>query len=275
MKIDSHQHFWNYHPIKDAWISDDMKVIQQDFMPADLLPLLQKNDIDGCIAVQADQSETETRFLLQLAQENDFIMGVVGWVDFRSKDIEERLQYFSQFEKLKGFRHIVQGESEDDFLRRADFCNGIAQLEKYNFTYDLLILPKHLSVAAEFVKRFPKQNFVIDHLAKPNFKEANFTNWENGIRELATYKNVFCKLSGMVTEADWKNWKAEDFNYCLDVLVGNFGIERLMFGSDWPVSLLAASYEQSSAIVKNYFSKFSEEEQHKIWGGNAIKFYNL
>lgn len=275
MKIDSHQHFWNYHPIKDAWISDAMKVIQQDFMPADLLPLLQKNDIDGCIAVQADQSETETRFLLQLAQDNDFIMGVVGWVDFRSKDIEERLQYFSQFEKLKGFRHIVQGESEDDFLLRADFCNGIAQLEKYNFTYDLLILPKHLSVATEFVKRFPKQNFVIDHLAKPNFKEANFTNWENGIRELATYKNVFCKLSGMVTEADWENWKAEDFNYCLDVLVGNFGIERLMFGSDWPVSLLAASYEQSSAIVKNYFSKFSEEEQHKIWGGNAIKFYNL
>lgn len=275
MKIDSHQHFWNYHPIKDAWISDAMKVIQQDFMPADLLPLLQKNDIDGCIAVQADQSETETRFLLQLAQDNDFIMGVVGWVDFRSNDIEERLQYFSQFEKLKGFRHIVQGESEDYFLLRADFCNGIAQLEKYNFTYDLLILPKHLSVATEFVKRFPKQNFVIDHLAKPNFKEANFTNWENGIRELATYKNVFCKLSGMVTEADWKNWKAEDFNYCLDVLVGNFGIERLMFGSDWPVSLLAASYEQSSAIVKNYFSKFSEEEQHKIWGGNAIKFYNL
>ena len=275
MKIDSHQHFWNYHPIKDAWISDAMKVIQQDFMPADLLPLLQKNDIDGCIAVQADQSETETRFLLQLAQDNDFIMGVVGWVDFRSKDIEERLQYFSKFEKLKGFRHIVQGESEDDFLLRADFCNGLAQLEKYNFTYDLLILPKHLSVATEFVKRFPKQNFVIDHLAKPNFKEANFTNWENGIRELATYKNVFCKLSGMVTEADWKNWKAEDFNYCLDVLVGNFGIERLMFGSDWPVSLLAASYEQSSAIVKNYFSKFSEEEQHKIWGGNAIKFYNL
>ena len=275
MKIDSHQHFWNYHPIKDAWISDAMKVIQQDFMPADLLPLLQKNDIDGCIAVQADQSETETRFLLQLAQDNDFIMGVVGWVDFRSNDIEERLQYFSQFEKLKGFRHIVQGESEDDFLLRADFCNGIAQLEKYNFTYDLLILPKHLSVATEFVKRFPKQNFVIDHLAKPNFKEANFTNWEHGIRELATYKNVFCKLSGMVTEADWENWKAEDFNYCLDVLVGNFGIERLMFGSDWPVSLLAASYEQSSAIVKNYFSKFSEEEQHKIWGGNAIKFYNL
>ena len=275
MKIDSHQHFWNYHPVKDAWISDDMKVIQQDFMPADLLPLLRKNDIDGCIAVQADQSEEETHFLLKLAEENDFIKGVVGWVDFRSEIIEERLQYFSQFKMLKGFRHIVQGEAEDDFLLREDFCNGIAQLEKYNFTYDLLILPKHLHYAAEFVKRFPKQSFVIDHLAKPNFKGNNFSDWELGIEELATHKNVYCKVSGMVTEADWYNWKIEDFSYCLDVLVANFGIDRLMFGSDWPVSLLAASYKQSCRIVENYFTKFSKEDQDKIWGGNAIKFYNL
>ena len=275
MKIDSHQHFWNYHPVKDAWISDDMKVIQQDFMPADLLPLLRKNDIDGCIAVQADQSEEETHFLLGLADENDFIKGVVGWVDFRSEIIEERLQYFSQFKMLKGFRHIVQGEAEDDFLLREDFCNGIAQLEKYNFTYDLLILPKHLHYAAEFVKRFPKQSFVIDHLAKPNFKGNNFSDWELGIEELATYKNLYCKVSGMITEADWKNWQEEDFSYCLDVLVANFGIDRLMFGSDWPVSLLAASYEQSCRIVENYFTKFSKEDQYKIWGVNAMKFYHL
>ena len=275
MKIDSHQHFWNYHPVKDAWISDNMKEIQQDFMPADLLPLLQQNDIDGCIAVQADQSKEETHFLLQLAQDNDFIKGVVGWVDFRSNKIEERLQYFSQFEKLKGFRHIVQGEPKDDFLLRDDFCNGIAQLEKYNFTYDLLILPIHLPFAVNFVKRFPKQNFVIDHLAKPNFKANDFSEWERGISELALHKNVYCKVSGMVTEADWKNWKAADFNYCLDVLVSNFGIDRLMFGSDWPVSLLAASYEESTAIVKNYFSKFSRQDQDKIWGANAMKFYNL
>ena len=275
MKIDSHQHFWNYHPVKDAWISDDMKVIQQDFMPADLLPLLRKNDIDGCIAVQADQSEEETHFLLKLAEENDFIKGVVGWVDFRSEIIEERLQYFSQFKKLKGFRHIVQGESEDDFLLRDDFCNGIAQLEKYNFTYDLLILPKHLHYAAEFVNCFPKRSFVIDHLAKPNFKGNNFSDWELGIEELATYKNLYCKVSGMITEADWKNWQEEDFSYCLDVLVANFGIDRLMFGSDWPVSLLAASYEQSCRIVENYFTKFSKEDQYKIWGVNAMKFYHL
>lgn len=275
MRIDSHQHFWNYHPVKDAWISDDMKVIQQDFLPTDLLPLLEKNNIDGCVVIQADQSEEETHFLLELAEENEFIKGVVGWVDFRSEDIAERLHYFSQFKKLKGFRHIVQGESEVDFLLREDFCNGIAGLANYNFTYDLLILPKHLNYAISFVKRFPAQAFVIDHLAKPNFKEGLFTEWEKGIKELATHKNVYCKVSGMVTEADWINWKQEDFSYCLDVLVANFGIDRLLFGSDWPVSLLAASYDESCSIIGKYFSKFLKEEQNKIWGENAVSFYHL
>ncbi|MEC5166236.1 L-fuconolactonase [Flavobacterium sp. PL11] len=275
MKIDSHQHFWKYHPIKEAWISEDMKVIQQDFMPADLFPILQENNIDGCIAVQADQSEEETHFLIQLAANNDFIKAVVGWVDFKAVNIEERLHYFSKFDKLKGFRHIVQGEAEDDFLLGDDFCQGIALLEKYNFTYDLLILPKHLSYAAKFVARFPQQSFVIDHLAKPNFQSANVSEWEKGIKELATFKNVYCKVSGMVTEAHWSNWKAEDFKYCLDVLVDNVGIDRLMFGSDWPVCLLAASYKQCCSIVENYFSTFSKEDQNKIWGGNAVKCYHL
>jgi L-fuconolactonase len=275
MKIDSHQHFWKYHPIKEAWISEDMKVIQQDFMPADLFPILQENNIDGCIAVQADQSEEETHFLIQLAANNDFIKAVVGWVDFKAVNIEERLHYFSKFDKLKGFRHIVQGEAEDDLLLGDDFCQGIALLEKYNFTYDLLILPKHLSYAAKFVARFPQQSFVIDHLAKPNFQSANVSEWEKGIKELATFKNVYCKVSGMVTEAHWSNWKAEDFKYCLDVLVDNVGIDRLMFGSDWPVCLLAASYKQCCSIVENYFSTFSKEDQNKIWGGNAVKCYHL
>lgn len=275
MRIDSHQHFWKYNSEKDAWITEDMKLIQQDFLPADLLPLLEQNNIDGCIAIQADQSENETHFLLQLAEENNFIKGIVGWVDLKSECIEEKLNYFSKFRKLKGFRHIVQAEENDNFLLRDDFCNGISRLANYNFTYDLLILPKHLPVAIKFVKQFPKQSFVIDHLAKPNFKGNNFIDWENGIRELATYPNVSCKISGMTTEADWKNWKVEDFHYCLDVLLVNFGVNRLLFGSDWPVSLLAATYEQSCTIVKHYFSKFSTEDQNKILGGNAIKFYNL
>ncbi len=274
-KIDSHQHFWKYHPVKDAWITDDMNVIQRDFMPQDLLPLLQENNIDGCVAVQADQSEAETEFLLQLAAENDFIKGVVGWVDLRAENLEERLNYFSKYPKLKGFRHIVQGEPEDDFLIKADFCKGIVRLEKYNFTYDILIFPKHLPYALELAKRFPNQKFVIDHLAKPDFKQTDFSVWEKGIRAIAQCDNVYSKVSGLVTEAHWKHWKAADFTYCLDVVIEAFGLGRLMYGSDWPVSLLAASYQEAIGIVKQYFASFSKEDQEQFWGRNAIHFYHL
>lgn len=274
-KIDSHQHFWKYHPVKDAWISDDMKIIQRDFLPEDLEPLLKENQIGGCIAVQAGQSEAETLFLLELAKDNDFIKGVVGWVDLRSPDLKSRLDYFSQFKKLKGFRHIVQAEPEDDFLLKDDFWAGIAQLEQYNYTYDILILPKHLPFALEFVKRFPNQKFVIDHLAKPNFMNQEFSDWEKGITAIAQIENVYCKVSGLVTEADWNNWNESDFTYCLDVVTKAFGINRLMFGSDWPVCLLAADYSQTLEIVTHYFSKFSATEQEQFWSGNTIHFYNL
>lgn len=274
-KIDSHQHFWKYHPVKDAWITDDMKVIQRDFLPADLLPLLQENGIDGCIAVQADQSEEETFFLLGLANTNDFIKGVVGWVDLRAENLASRLDYFSQFKKLKGFRHIVQGELDGNFLLGDHFCNGITQLEKHNFTYDILIFPKHLGVAFEFAKKFPNQKMVIDHLAKPNFKQTDFTDWEKGIRKIATCPNVYCKVSGLVTEADWNNWTESDFTYCLNVVTEAFGINRLLFGSDWPVCLLAANYTQTLTIVENYYSKFSIQEQEQLWCGNARAFYNI
>ena len=274
-KIDSHQHFWKYHPVKDAWISDEMKVIQRDFLPEDLAPLLQENSIDGSIAVQADQSENETLFLLELAKDNDFIKGVVGWVDLKSPDLKSRLDYFSQFKKLKGFRHIVQAETEVNFLLNENFCRGIALLEAYNFTYDFLILPKHLTVALEFVQRFPYQKFIIDHLAKPNFKNKEFSVWEKGIREIAKCENVYCKVSGLVTEADWDNWSETDFKYCLDVVTEAFGIDRLLFGSDWPVCLLAGNYNQILEIVSNYFCNYSITEQEQFWSGNAIHFYNL
>jgi len=275
MRIDSHQHFWKFDPVRDSWINDDMKVLQQDFLPENLYSLLQNNQIDGCVAVQADQSEEETYFLLELAEANDWIKGVVGWIDLRAENLEERLSLFFKFKKLKGFRHIVQVEPEDDFLLRDDFCSGISKLSKYNFTYDLLVFPKHLQYAIEIVKRFPKQSFVIDHLAKPDFKQADFSLWEKGIREIANYPNVYCKVSGLVTEADWTNWTASDFTHCLDIVTEAFGMDRLMFGSDWPVSLLAASYEECCGIVTNYYSKFQEEELEKFWGGNAIEFYNL
>lgn len=275
MLIDSHQHFWKYHPVKDAWITDDMKVLQQDFLPEHLLPLLQENGLDGCVAVQADQSEAETHFLLQLADANELIKGVVGWVDLRDAALEERLEYFTQFEKLKGFRHIVQAEPQDDFLLRKDFCSGINLLSKYNFTYDVLIFPKHLLCAFDFLKQHPHQKFVIDHLAKPNFRQSGFAFWERHIRAIASLEHVSCKVSGMVTEADWKNWKQSDFAHCLDVITEAFGPDRLLFGSDWPVCLLAADYQRVFGIVQDYYAAFSETEKQKIYGGNATAFYGL
>jgi L-fuconolactonase len=275
MKIDSHIHFWKYHPVKDAWITDDMKVVQADFLPNDISLVFKENNIDGCVAVQADQSEAETHFLLQLADENDCIKGVVGWVDLRAPNLDERLNYFSQFKKLKGFRHIVEAESEADFLMQENFSNGIKKLAKYNFTYDILVADAQLKTVAAFVKKFPEQRFVIDHLAKPNIKQPDFLIWEAAIKAIATYPNVYCKVSGLVTQADWNHWKTTDFTYCLDVVTTAFGVERLLFGSDWPVSLLAASYAESTNILREYYAVFSTKEQENFWGINAMRFYNL
>lgn len=275
MKIDAHQHFWNYDPVKDAWITDDMHVIQRNFMPEDLWPALKQQGIEGCIAVQADQSEHETLFLLELADKFDFIKGVVGWVDLRASNIGERLEYFSTFPKLKGFRHVVQGEPQDDFLLRKDFCRGIALLREYDFTYDILIYPRHIKYANEFVRRFPEQPFVIDHLAKPFIRDKKIDEWKKDIETIAEAGNVHCKLSGMVTEADWKNWVMDDFKLYIDTVVESFGPERIMFGSDWPVCLVAAEYKQVCKVVEQHTSYLSDVSKERLWGGNAERFYKV
>jgi L-fuconolactonase len=275
MRIDSHQHFWQYNPVRDAWITDDMKVIQRNFSPNDLALVLKENNIDGCVSVQADQSEVETLFLLEYANRYDFIKGVVGWVDLLAENVRERLEYFSTFKKLKGFRHVVQGEPDDNFLLRKDFSRGIAALRDNEFAYDILIYPKQLKAAIEFVSQFSDQRFVVDHMAKPFIKEGRLDNWEKYMRALATFDNVYCKVSGMVTEADWKNWKVNDFNAYLDVVFESFGSQRIMYGSDWPVCLVAASYQQQLNIVEQYISRLSMHEQVAVVGGNAIQFYNL
>lgn len=275
MRIDAHQHFWNYHPVKDAWITDDMKVIQRDFMPEDLWPSLKQEGIDSCIAVQADQSEQETLFLLELADKFEFIQGVVGWVDLRASNIAERLEYFSTFPKLKGFRHIVQGEPQDDFLLRKDFCRGIALLREYDFTYDILIYPRHLKYAHEFVRRFPSQPFVIDHLAKPIIRDKKMDEWKKDIEAIAAIDNVYCKLSGMVTEADWKHWKLDDFKIYIDTVVESFGPERIMFGSDWPVCLVAGEYKDVCEVLEKNTEYLSAVSKERLWGGNAERFYRV
>lgn len=274
MIIDSHQHFWKYDPVRDSWIDDSMKELRRDFLPKDLAPLLKNNGIDGCVAVQANQSENETEFLLNLAQNNTFIKGVVGWVDLRADNIEERLEHYSSNNLFKGIRHIVQAES-DDFMLGKKFQNGISLLKQFDLTYDILVFPSQLRAAIQLVNKFPNQKFIIDHMAKPTIKNGKMVDWKKGIELLVRSQNVYCKVSGMVTEADWKNWKKGDFTKYLDVIFDTFGVDRILYGSDWPVCLLAAEYELQLEIIGEYIAKYSAEDKEKIMGGNAINFYNL
>lgn len=273
--IDAHQHFWRYHPQQHSWINEDMALLKKDFLPTDLQKVYAENNIAGCVAVQADQTEEETNFLLRLAEENEFIKAVVGWVDLRSTGIEKRLEHYSGFPKLRGFRHIVQDEPEVNFMLQERFQNGLGLLEKYNFTYDILIFPKQLKAALQTIQYFPAQKFVIDHIAKPPIKERHAKDWEEYMRAIAKHPNVYCKISGLVTEADWKHWEQADFTPWLDVVFEAFGNDRIMFGSDWPVCLLGASYKEVKGILANYIQGFSKEAQAKIWGQNAKDFYGI
>jgi L-fuconolactonase len=272
--IDAHQHFWKFDPVRDAWITPDMSVIRRDFFPADLEPLLKQNHVEGCVAVQADQSEEETLFLLSLAEQSPMIKAVVGWVDLRRADLRERLQYFSSFKKLKGFRHIVQGEPAG-FLKNASFIKGVNLLGEMGYTYDLLIYAHQFEEALGFLHDTRQTKIVIDHIAKPSIRTKEKTRWELDLAAASTFKNVYCKISGMVTEANWKDWSKEDFFPYLDEVFETFGEDRLMYGSDWPVCLLAANYQQQLEILDDYLSRNSSIEKKKIMRENAIQFYNI
>lgn len=274
MKIDSHQHFWKYDPQTHAWITPEMARIRKDFLPDDLLPVLQANGMDGCVVVQVDQSEVETNYLLELADHYSFIKGVVGWVDFRKDSLPDRLQYYSKFEKLKGFRHIVQAEPED-FLRNPDFIAGVRQLENLNYTYDLLIYPNQLEAAIYFVSQLPGVTFVLDHLAKPYIARQEIDPWAAAIRKLASFPNVHCKVSGMVTEASWTDWNHADFIPYLDVIFSTFGPNRLLYGSDWPVCLLAADYASVKNLLVAYMKNHREEDKGAVFGNTASHVYRL
>ena len=274
--IDAHQHFWKYNAAEFDWITDEMKIIRKDFLPENLKPLLHENNIDGCVAVQTKQTEKENDFLLKLAEENHFISGVVGWINLKADNIEDKLAYWNRYKKLKGFRHILQDEKHRALMLEPAFKNGIGLLSKYNFTYDILIFPDQLQYALELVKIFPEHRFVIDHLAKPYIKSNKIEGWQKDIKAFKKYDNVYCKISGMVTEADWNHHSPETFKPYLDVVTETFGTNRMMYGSDWPVCLIAASsYKDVMQIVVNYFSSFSQAEQENIFGNNAVQFYKL
>jgi L-fuconolactonase len=274
MRVDAHQHFWTYQPERDAWITDDMRVLRRDFLPVDLEPQLAAHKFDGCVVVQADQSETETSFLLSLAHQYDFIKGVVGWIDLQAPDLPNRLTAYQSENKLKGFRHIVQAEPPG-FLLQPTFTQGVQLLGRLGYTYDLLVYHHQLPEAVEFVRQLPEQKIVVDHLAKPGVKAQQFDVWATHLRALAQHQHVFCKISGLVTEADWLGWKAADFTRYLQHAVDCFGIDRLLYGSDWPVCLLAASYSQQFEVIERFFDSFSASDKQKVFGENAERFYNL
>jgi L-fuconolactonase len=275
MKIDAHQHFWRYSPDTHAWIDESMSAIRRDFLPDDLAPLLRAENFDGCIAVQAQQNVDETAWLLALADTHPFIRGVVGWVDLCASDVSAHLAALSVNRKLRGVRHIVQDEPDDRFMLRPDFMRGIEALSAFNLTYDILVYARQLPAAVELAKAFPGQRFVLDHIGKPDIRSGDIDSWSGAIAAIARNRNVWCKLSGMVTEADWHNWSRADLTPCLDVIFDWFAPDRLMAGSDWPVCLLAGAYADVIALVRDYVERRHPAHIDAIFGETAAAFYTI
>jgi L-fuconolactonase len=275
MRLDSHQHFWKYNPVHQVWMTNDMDVLRRDFLPEELAPLLKNAGFDGTIAVQARQMVEETEWLLQLSDVHDMIKGVIGWVDLQSPALRGQLERFAKHRKLVGVRHVVHDEPDDQFLLLPEVRRGIAQLSEFGLAYDLLLFPKHLPIAAKLVAEFPSQMFVLDHIGKPPIREGRISPWAEDIKRLGEFPNVFCKLSGMVTEANWKLWRPHDFRRYLDIVIEVFGTGRVMIGSDWPVCTLAGDYTSTLQIVTDYAQQFSSQARDDILGGTCARSYRL
>ena len=275
MRIDSHQHFWRYSPAEYAWIDDSMAALRRDFLPQELRREMEGAAVDACVAVQARQTVAETRWLLELADAHPFVAGAIGWVDLQADDAADQLDRFADHPKFLGVRHVVQGEPDERFMLRPAFCRGISLLENRGLTYDILIYPKHLPAAAELAARFPRQRFVLDHMAKPDIRSGGMREWEDGVRALAKCPLVFCKLSGLVTEADWTRWTPADIRPYMDVVFECFGAHRLLAGSDWPVCTVAADYRSAIGLVDDYMSGRPGAERDAVMGGNAARLWRL
>ncbi|HEX4055146.1 MAG TPA: amidohydrolase family protein [Tepidisphaeraceae bacterium] len=275
MVIDSHQHFWKYDPAEYGWIEPSMSAIRRDFLPEDLRPSLQAAGVDGVICVQARQSLEETHWLLRLANDNPFVRGVVGWAPLVSDHVKHDLETVGADPKLRGIRHVLQGESDEHYMDREDFNRGLSLLKEFGLTYDLLILARQLPQALRLVDRHPRQVFVLDHIAKPNIKAAHREPWAKHIGELARRTNVYCKVSGMVNEADWQAWTEGALREYFDVVLGAFGAERLIAASDWPVCLVACGYKRWWEILRQWTAGWSSADQQQFVGLNAAKAYGL
>jgi len=274
MRIDSHQHFWEYSPAEYGWIRPG-SVLERSYLPSGLLPELTEANIDGCIAVQARQSLVENDFLLRLASENSFIRGVVGWIDLQSDSASLQASEFASNDKAVGVRHVVQDESDPDFMKRPSFRRGISKLAKLGLVYDILVYWNQLDDAIALARDFPDQIFVLDHIAKPAIAKGILEPWRARVNTLAGLPNVCCKVSGMITEADHTNWTQEDLSPFFDVVLEAFGPSRLLFGSDWPVIKLAGEYQRFLSVVENLAAPLSQSEKAALMGLNADRIYQL
>lgn len=275
MIVDAHNHFWKYDAQQYSWISDEIAPLKNDFYPAALKLEMDKNDVHASVAIQARHNEFDTTFLLEQAEINPFILGVVGWLDLTRADVEQSLDWYVRFPKLVGLRHLIPDEADDQFMLRKDFMEGVALLKEYELAYDLLLTEQHLPQAIQFMENFPDQKMVLDHLAKPLIKAGKLEPWATYIKELAQHENLYCKLSGLVTEANWNNWQEADIYPYLDIVFEAFGPSRLMYGSDWPVCLLASNYTRVLKLIKDYIAPLEAKEQERVMGLNAVQFYNL
>lgn len=274
MIIDSHVHFWKFNPIRDVWITNEMTAIRKDFLPEDFSLHLKENNIEGCVAVQADQSVEETEFLVNLAKKNPFIKGVVGWIDLTSDKLEQSLQNYRSETFIKGFRHIAEGE-EMGFLLKKGIMNGILMLHQYGYTFDILLRQHQLSDAVRLSEKLPDQPFILDHCGKPDLKTNDLKEWKLNILELSQNPNIYCKISGLLTQVNWNLIDEKSIFEILDFVFSQFGIKRVVFGSDWPVMLLGGNYALWLELISKYLSQFSKEEQLLFYSENAVEFYNL
>jgi L-fuconolactonase len=273
--IDTHHHLWSYKPEAYGWIDESMDVLKRDYLPTDLLSEIHPTGIWGTVVVQARQTLEETRWLLELSEESPFIKGVVGWIDLRAEKMSAQLEEFATNPKLVGLRHVLQDEPDEDFMLHPDFTGGIGQLKAFNLTYDILILHTQVEKACRLVAMFPEQKFVLDHMAKPPIRSGKIHPWKEQMEHLARYPNVWCKISGLVTEADHRRWTYEEMVPYLEVVTKAFGAKRIMVGSDWPVCRLAAEYKEVMGIPRRYFDSFGVEDQMDIFQKNALDCYGL
>ena len=275
MRIDAHQHFWQYDPDRHRWINDEMSAIRRDFFPGDLATILKTLQIDGTIAVQADETVVETTFLLDLAAKNDFIKAVVGWTDLHSLELEKTLYNFKGIEKLAGFRCVMQGAPDEKYLRNDLFANNLKKLAEHGYTYDLLVYHNQLPALISMTEKLPDNQLILDHIGKPDIRNNQFQTWKEQIKILAKHPGIYCKLSGMVTEADYSKWTYDDLLPYLETSAEYFGIDRICFGSDWPVCLVAGSYNKVYEVIEKFVHQLSKSDQEKIFGLNTLQFYKI